>query len=517
MEDNKPSVLIVDDDPEFAADLTAILAKDFRCRAARSGEEGLGAISGNPPDIVVLDLMLGGRNGLEILAEIRLRHPSLPVVMATDHPSVETEAAALEAGALYYLRKSAGRAEVAAKLRRCLDVGRTLRERDALQGEVHQHFLATSPMLRRLEERIARVAAAPTSTVLITGESGTGKSLIAREIHRRSPRARGPFHRVNMAALTEELIKSELFGHRKGGFTGAIEDRRGHFETASGGSLFLDEIGDLSPSVQGMLNTAIEERRITPVGSSDELRIDVRVIAATSRDLDALVQAGQFRRDLLGRLSVVPLHVPPLREHPEDIPDLLQYFIGRLSAEMALPHVTATPEAIARLQEHHWPYNVRELRNAVEQALIFSGQAGVLDGDAFGFLDIAAHRLRSGDGGPASGSRTPFGPHSAWGASPSGTLPGGLPPVPGPEPLDAVPCSSPAWGPFPAGAGSPLDYHAQREAVLLGFKREVLERAFRRVGGTADRPHPSDISKVAEILGITPKGVRDLLRDLTNR
>jgi DNA-binding NtrC family response regulator len=484
MASDKPSVLIIDDDPEFAADLSAILAKDFHCRTAQSGEEGLGAISGSSPDVVVLDLMLGGRNGLEILGEIRLRHPHLQVVMATDHPSAETEAAALEAGALYYLRKSAGHAEVAAKLRRCLEVGQTSRERDVLQGEVHQHFLATSPMLHRLEERINRVAAAPTSTVLITGESGTGKSLIAREIHRRSPRSRGPFHRVNMAALTEELIKSELFGHRKGGFTGAIEDRRGHFVAAGGGSLFLDEIGDLSPSVQGMLNTAIEERRITPVGSSDELRIDVRVLAATSRDLGALVESGQFRRDLLGRLSVVPLHIPPLREHPEDIPDLVRYFIGRLAAEMTLPPVTVRLEAIARLQQYHWPYNVRELRNAIEQALIFHGQSGELGEEAFGFLDTAASRPRS--------ECEVHGPS---------THPG----------------STQVWGPFPPAAGKLLDYHAQRDAVVLGFKRKIMEQAFRTAGGSLDRPRPEEIANVAELTGLTTKGVRDLLREVGGR
>lgn len=480
-ESENPAVLIIDDDPEFAADLAALLTRDFHCRTAPSGEEGLGAISGNPPDAVVLDLMMGGRNGLEVLREIRMRHPHLQVIMATDHPSVETEAAALEAGALYYLRKSAGRAEVAAKLRRCLEVGRTSRERDVLQGEVHQHFLATSPMLRRLEERIDRVAAAPTSTVLITGESGTGKSLIAREIHRRSSRSRGPFHRVNMAALTEELIKSELFGHRKGGFTGAIEDRRGHFESATGGSLFLDEIGDLSLSVQGMLNTAIEERRITPVGSSEELRIDVRVIAATSRDLDALVSSGQFRRDLLGRLSVVRLHVPALREHPDDIPDLVRYFIGRLSSEMALPPVTVLPGAIERLQRYNWPYNVRELRNAVEQALIFHGQGGVLEAEAFGFLDTETSGARSEGGvhGPGAG----FG-------------------------------SSQVWGPFPLAAGQLLDYRTQRDAVVLGFKREILGRAFQMAGGSLNWPRPQEISKVAEMIGVTTKGVRDILRDL---
>jgi DNA-binding NtrC family response regulator len=232
-----------------------------------------------------------------------------------------------------------------------------------------------------------------------------------------------------------------------------------------------------------MLNTAIEERRITPVGSSDELRIDVRVLAATSRDLDALVASGQFRRDLLGRLSVVPLHVPPLREHPEDIPDLVRYFIGRLSSEMALPQVSVRPEAIARLQMYHWPYNVRELRNAVEQALIFHGQDGVLGEEAFGFLSTAA--CCSPPDGGVSGPSTQA----------SFTRP---------------------WGPFSATAERPLDYHVQRDAVVLGFKREIMNRAFRMVGGVLERPHPSDIGKVAEVIGITPKGVRDILRDLEN-
>lgn len=476
MDHEKPYVLIIDDDAEFAADLSAILSKDFVCRTAASGEEGLGAISGLPPDAVVLDLMLGGRNGLEVLGEIRRRNPHLQVIMATDHPSAETEAAALTSGALYYLRKSAGRAEIAAKLRKCLEVGESSRETERLRGEVHQHFLASSPSMRRLDEQLSRVASAPSSTVLITGESGTGKSLIAREIHRRSSRAARPFHRVNMASLTDDLIKSELFGHRRGAFTGAIEDRRGHFDAAAGGSLFLDEIGDLPPAVQGMLNTAIEERRITPVGASEDLTVDVRIIAATSRDLNELVDAGRFRRDLLGRLSVLPLHIPPLREHPEDIPDLAAYFIGRLTTEMALPPVTIDAAALDRLQRYRWPYNVRELKNAIERALIFHGAKGILGEEAFSFL-------------PEPGSL----PSPAIGA--------------GADPR-------PAWGPYPAANAGIFAYKPHRDALLLAFKRDLFTRAFRAAGGTVERPRPAEITRVAELTGLTTKGVRDVVREL---
>lgn len=468
MADSRPHVLIIDDDPEFAADLMAILAGEFDCRTAASGEEGLGAIAGAPPDVVVLDLMLGGRNGLEILASIRRLHPHLQVVMATDHPSPETEAAALNAGALYYVRKSAGRAEVAAKLRKCLEVGRVSRQAQSSPAEVHQHFLTSSPIMRRLDEEISRVAAAAGSTVLITGESGTGKSLIAREIHRRSARAGGPFQRVNVASLTEELIKSELFGHRRGAFTGAIEDRRGYFEAAGGGTLFLDEIGDLPLPIQGMLNTAIEERRITPVGSTDELPVDVRIIAATSADLHAAVEAGRFRRDLYSRLSVAPLRVPPLREHPEDIADLAAYFAGRIAAEQDLPPALFDTATLDRLRLHSWPYNTRELRNAIERALIFHGRSGALPPAAFAFLEDTTHA-------PAAGR---------------------------------------AWGPYPAAGGDLLAYRAQRDALLLAFKRDLLTRAYRAAGGSIDRPHPDEISRVAESTGLTTKGVRDILREL---
>ncbi len=452
-----PSVLIVDDDPEFCKDLAAALSPDFECRYASTGEEGLGAISSDPPDAVVLDLILeGGRNGLEVLADIRGLDPHLPVVMATEHPSSETEAEALARGALYYVHKAAGRAEIVSKLRKCTEVAHTARERDRLRQEisaVHGLFLCDSAVLRELNEKITRVAAAPNTTILLTGESGTGKTLIAREFHRRSPRADGPFLKISMATLPENLATSDFFGHVKGAFTGADADRKGHFETARGGTIFLDEVGDLHPNLQGQLLRALEEREILPVGSSTPRRVDVRVIAATNRDLREMVRKGTFREDLFGRLEVITICVPPLREHPEDVPGLVRYFVGKYVAELRVGPVTITRDAMERLLGYSWKRNnVRELRNTVERALVLHRGSTVLDGDAF-------------------------------------DLPEDDPPM-------------------------TLDYHVEKARAERAFKRRFFERAYREVGSSLAHHTGEDTTKVAELTGLPAITVRRALKEM---
>ncbi len=452
-----PTVLIIDDDPEFREDLAAALSPDFVCRFAATGEEGLGVISSDPPDAVVLDLVIeGGRSGLDILPAIRKLDSNLPIIMATGRPSAETEAEAIRRGALYYVHKAAGRAEIIAKLQKCTEVARTARERDQLRREmtaVHGVFLSASPRMEELDDAIDRIAAAPYTPVLITGESGTGKTLIAREIHRRSPRSEGPFLKVSMATLGEHVAPSELFGHVRGAFTGAAGERKGHFETARSGSIFLDEVGDLQPALQGQLLHAIEEREVVPVGSSSPISVDVRVIAATHRDLRKMVKQERFRHDLLGRLEVVSLEVPPLREHPEDIPDLVNYFIGKYAAEMGLSGISVAPDGLRRLQSYAWSRNnVRELRNTVERALVLNRDVRTLDATAF-------------------------------------DIPEGDPPL-------------------------SQDYHEAKIQAERVFKRRFFERAYRAVGGSLESHTGEDTRKVAELSGIPAITVRRAVKEI---
>ncbi len=454
-----PTILIIDDDTEFASDLAALLSPDFAIRSATSGEEGLGAIASDAPDAVVLDLMLeGGRNGLEILLSIKKLDPSLPVIMATDYPSPETEAEALRRGALYYVRKAAGRTEVISKLLKCDEVCQAIRERDRLRREVsavHGLFLSSSSsVMGVLEATVDRIAAAPNTTVLITGESGTGKSLLAREIHARSPRQGQCFLRINMATLTDGTAPSELFGHVRGAYTGAMSDRKGHFETAKGGTIFLDEIGDLSLKLQGQLLHTVEEREVIPLGCSTPRQVDVRVIAATNRDLLRMVKEGVFRTDLLERLCVITVKVPPLREHPEDIPDLARYFLGRFAAEMRFPRVALCPDTLDRLQKHAWRRNnVRELRNSIERALVLHGDRGELEPDAFDLFD----------------DEPPIG----------------------------------------------FDYNKEKERAVRAFQQRFFGRTFAALGSSLMHHRPEDTKRVADLTGIPPHTVRRILKELS--
>jgi two-component system nitrogen regulation response regulator NtrX len=315
-----------------------------------------------------------------VLDRLRATTPDLPVIMISGHGTVETAVAAVKRGADDFLEKPLALERVLLTLEKALERRHLARERDDLKRELlslqarderEEVLLGESAAMQRLKAEIAR-AGASDARVLVSGESGVGKELVARALHRASPRAAGPFVEVNGAAIPEELIESELFGHVKGSFTGALDDRKGKWEQAHGGTLFLDEIGDMSPRTQSKILRAIQDGRITRVGGAKPVDTDVRIIAATNRDLPAMIQAGTFREDLYFRLAVVPLRVPPLSERPEDIPLFLTHFAARHAERRGRRPKTFAPEAIAELARWRWRGNVRELQNLVERVLLMS-------------------------------------------------------------------------------------------------------------------------------------------------
>jgi two-component system, NtrC family, nitrogen regulation response regulator NtrX len=367
-----PTVLIVDDEANIRRMLASLLrAEDYVVREASSARAGLMEVREEEPDVMLMDLIMPGATGLEILPEVRAAAPQLPVIMMSGRATLSDAVRATKLGAFHFLEKPLAPEAVlltlrsALELRQALEMNRTLREQlgqdDPMVGE--------SPPMQQVRELIARVA--PTDArVLITGESGTGKELAAAAVHRLSPRAQGPFIRLNCAAIPRDLVESELFGHEKGAFTGASERRRGRFELADGGTLLLDEIGDLSGDAQAKLLRALEAGEIERVGGDQPIRIDVRIVAATNRDLSADVAAGRFREDLFFRLHVIPIHIPPLRERPADIEPLVRHFLERYRVRNALRPPRLSTEAIQALERHGWPGNVRELANIVERLMI---------------------------------------------------------------------------------------------------------------------------------------------------
>ena len=368
----KPRILLIDDD----ASLRRVTEYNLSCAGftvmgAASGREGLALFHKHSPDLVITDVQLGDLNGLQVLAAVKKESSITPVLVITAFGSIELAVKAMQEGAFTFLAKPFDREALRLSCRKALEMRELHEQKQQLSGEVNRLTgtegmeTANSAMAELLDT--AKRAANSEATILIAGESGTGKEVLARLIHQHSPRAQGPMVAVNCAAIPENLLESELFGHVKGAFTGAVSNRKGRFQSAAGGTLFLDEIGELRLDLQAKLLRAIQERMVAPVGADQPEAVDVRLIAASNRDLYAAIGQGTFREDLYYRLGVILLHLPPLRERREDIPGLVAHFLLKLGAPAG---VRFSAGALSMLKAHSWPGNIRELQNIVERAVI---------------------------------------------------------------------------------------------------------------------------------------------------
>jgi two-component system nitrogen regulation response regulator NtrX len=387
-------VLIVDDEAGIRQALKQVLEyEDLEVRVAASGGEAITLYSEFRPHLVFLDVKMAGLDGLETLTRLRDLDSRAQIVMISGHGTIATAVEATQRGAFDFLEKPLDTDRLLLTVRNALAHAELVGENARLK-EAHESrytMVGNSPALHSVRELIAKVG--PTAArVLITGENGTGKELVARALYETSPRREQAFVEVNCAAIPSELIESELFGHMKGSFTGAFADRAGKFEQADGGTLFLDEVGDMSLSAQAKLLRVLQEGVVTRIGGSKSIQVDVRVLAATNKDLESEIGEGRFREDLLYRLNVVPIEVPPLRDRLEDVPALVTYFAERLASGAGVPGKAFAEDAIRRLQARQWPGNIRELRNAVERALILASGKMVTAAD----ID---RLLPAGDGG----------------------------------------------------------------------------------------------------------------------
>ncbi|WP_321493892.1 sigma-54 dependent transcriptional regulator [uncultured Desulfobacter sp.] len=367
-----PAVLIVDDESTIIDSLEGILSDDgFEVIHAFNGYEALKKIDSHSPDIVLLDIWMPGMDGIDTLKEIKQHHPNLPVVMITGHGSIESAVDATKSGAFDFLEKPLSIDKVILTINNALNFRKLEEENRYLRKKAIEKnsITGTSPAVRKLYGEI--MAAAPTdASILITGENGTGKEMVARTIHQFSKRPEGPFIIINCAAIPEEYLESELFGHEKGAFEGASAKNRGKFEMAARGTLFLDEIGDMNISTQAKMLRALESKTFQRIGSSRTLHMDVRVITSSNKNLEAEIKAGRFREDLFFRLNVIPIHVPALRERSEDIPILVDFFLTHLAEKSSAPKKTLSKESVELLKKWHWKGNVRELKNLMERLSI---------------------------------------------------------------------------------------------------------------------------------------------------
>jgi two-component system nitrogen regulation response regulator NtrX len=387
----KPTILIVDDEPGVRTALTGVLRDEgYTVEAVASGEACLDRVARGPVDLIVLDVWLPGMDGLATLARLRERQIDVQVVLISGHGNIESAVRAIKMGAFDFVEKPLSLDKTVLVVRNALRQGRLEAENRALRARVQrtQPMIGESYAMRQLREQVAM--AAPTNgRVLIYGENGTGKELVARTIHALSRRHAGAFVEVNCAAIPEELIESELFGHVRGAFTGAVADRRGKFEAADGGTIFLDEIGDMSLKTQAKVLRVLQEQTLEAVGGATRIKVDARVVAATNKDLQAEIRTGNFREDLYFRLNVIPIFVPPLRDRQEDIPLLADHFMAEFAREYGRRLKTFEPGAIAVLQHYPWPGNVRELRNVIERLMIMVPGDSIAPGN-LSFLDQAA-------------------------------------------------------------------------------------------------------------------------------
>jgi len=398
-----PRIAVLDDEPRMVDIIAMVLRREgYEVEAFTEGAVALAALEARPFDLLITDLRMPDKDGLEILRSARATEPELPVILITAHGSVPTAIAALREGAFDYVQKPFDNQELKTVVRRALEVTRLARENRYLRSELVSRYsleslIGESPAMKSVFELTRRAARGP-STVLITGESGTGKELIARAVHYHSDRVGKPFLAVNCKALAEGIVESELFGHERGAFTSADRARAGLFERADGGTVFLDEIGEIGSGFQAKLLRVVQERTVQRVGGESERSVDVRIVAATNRDLKAEVEAGRFREDLYFRLAVIPIRIPPLRERPEDVLPLARHFLTRLTAELSRPHLEFAAGVEEVLCGHGWPGNVRELENAVERGVVLAR------GSEIGLDDLLLDTER-GDG-QVSGAET---------------------------------------------------------------------------------------------------------------
>ncbi|HEX6950724.1 MAG TPA: sigma-54 dependent transcriptional regulator [Nitrospira sp.] len=366
------SILVVDDEEAIVSSLSSILQDEgYEVSVAKSGAEALKSYMADPPDLMLLDIWMPDMDGLETLRRIREIVPTAQVMVMSGHGSIETAVKAIKLGAYDYIEKPLSLENVTLRVKHALEQYRLEEENRSLRTKVQRKFelVGQSPAMQQLRQLID--TAGPTnSRVLVGGENGTGKELVARAIHLQSARADRTFVAVNCAAIPETLIESELFGHEKGSFSGATSMKRGQFEQADGGTLFLDEIGDMSLNTQAKVLRALQEQQFTRVGGTRLLKVDVRVLAASNKDLLKEIEKGAFREDLFYRLNVVPIVVPPLRERREDIPLLIRHFMKLHAEEQGLRIKEVTPEAMNVFQQYEWPGNIRELRNLIERLMI---------------------------------------------------------------------------------------------------------------------------------------------------
>ena len=371
------NVLIIDDEEVLQDVLNALLRKEGHVtHSAYSGEEGLDVLDREDIDLVLLDLMLPGMHGMQVLKEIRRRHADVVVVVITAFSSIESAIDAMREGAFHYISKPFKNEEVLLTLRKGLEQRRLANENKSLREQLRQRFgfdniIGKGKPMQQVYELI-QLAAPSKSNILVLGESGTGKELVAKAIHHHSRRAHGPFVTVNSGSMPADLLESNLFGHLRGAFTGAVANKKGLFEMATGGSIFFDEIGNIPIDTQSKLLRVIQEKEFMRLGGVDTIKVDVRIVAATNADLEIAVQHGTFREDLFYRLNVITVTLPPLRKRTEDIPLLAQHFLSHYARENEKHLRDISPQAMEAMLDYHWPGNVRELENVVERAVVLS-------------------------------------------------------------------------------------------------------------------------------------------------
>ena len=391
-------ILIVDDEKNIRHALKSLLMDEgYRISEASSGDEALTFLQKYRPDIILLDIWMPGLDGLEVLQKIKTMDQSISVLMMSGHGTIETAVRATKLGAYDFIEKPLSIDRLLISIGNVLSIQKLKEENKILREKVDQKYLMVgrSSGMKKVLSQI-QLAAPSQSWILITGENGTGKELVARNIHAQSSRQHQPFIEVNCAAIPEELIESELFGHEKGAFTGATSSRKGKFELADGGTLFLDEIGDMSLRTQAKILRVLQEQKFEHVGGTHTFQVDVRVIGATNKDLKSEIQKGKFREDLFYRLNVIPIHVPPLRERREDIPEMVLHFLDIFSKENGKKKKQISKEALGRLQAYPFPGNVRELKNMIERLVIMSPDSEIQMSD-ISLSDVDENESIGGD------------------------------------------------------------------------------------------------------------------------